>query len=151
VSSTSSKTGAAYDHGCRQPVAPALDRGHDDLEVRAENPADYIQIINKLATFLGRSPDTATFEDLRRFQLHVVASGVGTAAINRHVSALRFFFRVTLKRYAIVEPAQARHLLATGRFVGGMAGPTGLFGRDLICQGVLTPPSIAPSPSARRS
>jgi hypothetical protein len=30
----------------------------------------------------------------------VVASGVGTAAINRHVSALRFFFRITLKRYA---------------------------------------------------
>jgi hypothetical protein len=39
----------------------------------------------------------------------VVASGVGTAAINRHVSALRFFFRVTLKRYAVVEHTHFIH------------------------------------------
>jgi integrase/recombinase XerD len=74
-----------------------------------ETQQNYVQIIKKLAAFLGRSPDTATFEDLRRFQLHVVASGVGAAAINRHVSALRFFFRVTLKRYAIVEHTHFIH------------------------------------------
>jgi site-specific recombinase XerD len=74
-----------------------------------ETQQDYVQIIKKLAAFLGRSPDTATFEDLRRFQLHVVASGVGAAAINRHLSALRFFFRVTLKRYAIVEHTHFIH------------------------------------------
>src|SRR6266404_5839433 len=87
-------------------MSPLRRRMIEDMTIRKlgrKTQQDYVQIIKKLAAFLGRSPDTATFEDLRRFQLHVVASGVGAAAINRHVSALRFFFRVKLKRYAIVE------------------------------------------------
>jgi integrase/recombinase XerD len=51
------------------------------------------------AAFLGRSPDTASFEDVRRYQLHRAASGVGTPTINQTVSTLRFFFRVTLRRH----------------------------------------------------
>src|SRR4029453_5764843 len=84
-------------------MSPLRPRMIEDMTIRKlgrKTQQDYIQIIKKLAAFLGRSPAPATFEDLRRFQLHVVASGVGTAAINRHVSALRFFFRITLKRYA---------------------------------------------------
>ena len=80
-------------------MSPLRRRMIEDMTIRKlgrKTQQNYIQIIKKLAAFLGRSPDTATFEDLRRFQLHVVASGVGAAAINRHVSALRFFFRVTL-------------------------------------------------------
>src|SRR5258708_121068 len=93
-------------------MSPLRRRMIEDMTIRKlgrKTQQDYIQIIKKLAAFLGRSPDTATFEDLRRFQLHVVASGVGAAAINRHVSALRFFFRVTLKRYAIVEHTHFIH------------------------------------------
>jgi site-specific recombinase XerD len=93
-------------------MSPLRRRMIEDMTIRKlgrKTQQDYIQIIKKLAAFLGRSPDTATFEDLRRFQLHVVTSGVGTAAINRHVSALRFFFRVTLKRYAIVEHTHFIH------------------------------------------
>ena len=93
-------------------MSPLRRRMIEDMAIRKlarKTQQDYIQIIKKLAAFLGRSPDTATFEDLRRFQLHVVASGVGTAAINRHLSALRFFFRVTLKRYAIVEHTHFIH------------------------------------------
>ncbi|WP_247392897.1 site-specific integrase [Bradyrhizobium sp. 35] len=56
-----------------------------------------------MAAFLGRSPNKASFEDVRRFQLHVAQSGVGTGALNATVAALRFFFRVTLKRSAIIE------------------------------------------------
>src|SRR6266568_1536764 len=81
-------------------MSPLRRRMIEDMTIRKlgrKTQQNYIQIIKKLAAFLARSPDTATFEDLRRFQLHVVASGVGAAAINRHVSALRFFFRVTLK------------------------------------------------------
>jgi hypothetical protein len=48
-------------------------------------------------------PDKASFEDVRRFQLHVAQSGVGTGALNATVAALRFFFRVTLRRSAIIE------------------------------------------------
>jgi site-specific recombinase XerD len=87
-------------------MSPLRRRMIEDMTVRrlaSKTQKDYIQIIKNLTAFLGRSPDTATFEDIRRFQLHVAASGVGAGAINRHVSALRFFFRVTLKRYAIVE------------------------------------------------
>src|SRR5207247_10170857 len=87
-------------------MSPLRRRMIEDMTIRKlgrKTQQNYIQIIKKLAAFLARSPDTATFEDLRRFQLHVVASGVGAAAINRHVSALRFFFRVTRKRYAIFE------------------------------------------------
>jgi integrase/recombinase XerD len=87
-------------------LSPLRRRMIEDMTIRRLAPKtqkDYIQIIKNLAVFLGRSPDTASFEDIRRFQLHVAASGVGTGAVNRHVSALRFFFRVTLKRYAIVE------------------------------------------------
>lgn len=43
-------------------------------------------------------PDTATAEDIRRFQLHQHESGIGPATINGAVSALRFLFLVTLKR-----------------------------------------------------
>ena len=56
-----------------------------------------------MAAFLGRSPDTASFEDVRRFQLHLATSGAGTPTLNQTVAALRFFFRVTLKRSAIIE------------------------------------------------
>src|SRR6266581_3789533 len=93
-------------------MSPLRRRMIEDMTIRKlgrKTQQNYIQIIKKLAAFLARSPDTATFEDLRRFQLHVVASGVGAAAINRHVSALRFFFRVTLKRYAIVEHTHFIH------------------------------------------
>src|SRR3984893_12998631 len=84
----------------------------EDMSMRRLAPKtqkDYIQIIRNLAVFLGRSPDSASFEDIRHFQLHVAASGVGAGAINRNVSALRFFFRVTLKRYAIVEHTHFIH------------------------------------------
>ena len=63
----------------------------------------YIRTIKNLAAFLGRSPGTASFEDIRRFQLHLATRGTSTPMRNQTVAALRFFFRVTLKRYAIVE------------------------------------------------
>ncbi len=51
-----------------------------------------------MAAFIGRSPDTATAEDLRRFQLHQTQSGVQPPSINSAVAALRFFFTETLDR-----------------------------------------------------
>jgi integrase/recombinase XerD len=93
-------------------ISPLRRRMIEDMSMRRLAPKtqkDYIQIIRNLAGFLGRSPDRASFEDIRRFQLHVAASGVGAGAINRNVSALRFFFRVTLKRHAIVEHTHLIH------------------------------------------
>ena len=55
--------------------------------------------------FLGGSPDTATSEDLRLFQLHMTRSHFGAPSINCAIVALRFFFKVTLER-----PDLVRHL-----------------------------------------
>jgi site-specific recombinase XerD len=64
---------------------------------------DYVQRVKNFAAFLGRSPDMATFEDVRRHQLQLAASGVGVATLNQTVSTLRLFFKVTLRRHDIVE------------------------------------------------
>src|SRR5499427_1024571 len=64
----------------------------------AKTQHDYVQRVKDFAVFLGRSPDKASKEDVRRFQLHLSESGAHTPKINATVSALRFFFDVTLDR-----------------------------------------------------
>jgi integrase/recombinase XerD len=66
--------------------------------LREETQRDYIRFVRSFAAFVGRPPDTATAEDLRRFQVHQVESGVQPPTINCSVSALRFFFTVTIDR-----------------------------------------------------
>ncbi len=58
----------------------------------------YIRIVAGFAAFLGRSPDTATAEDVRRFQVHQSDRGMHAPAVNSAVAALRFFFTTTLDR-----------------------------------------------------
>jgi integrase/recombinase XerD len=64
---------------------------------------DYIRHVKGLTSFLGRSPDTATAEDLRRYQLHLTESGVRPPSVNGAVSALRFFFSTTLDRPEVTK------------------------------------------------
>ena len=59
---------------------------------------DYIRHVRSFAAFLGRPPDTATIEDLRRFQIDQHKRAISPATINGAVSALRFLFGITLKR-----------------------------------------------------
>jgi len=59
---------------------------------------DYIRHVRSFAAFLGRPPDTATIEDLRRFQIDQHERAISPATINGAVSALRFLFGITLKR-----------------------------------------------------
>jgi integrase/recombinase XerD len=95
-----------------QAVSPLRRRMIEDMTIRKFAPKtqhDYVQRVKNFAAFLGRSPDTATFEDVRRYQLHLTASGVGVASLNQTVSTLRFFFRVTLKRHDIVEHTHFIH------------------------------------------
>jgi integrase/recombinase XerD len=66
--------------------------------LRSDTQRDYIRFVRSFAAFLGRSPDTAQAEDIRRFQVHQRESGVQPPTINCSVSALRFFFTVTLDR-----------------------------------------------------
>jgi len=60
--------------------------------------------VRTFAAFLGRSPDTATSEDLRRYQLHMAQQQVSPWTINSAIAALRFFFTVTLERPDLVRP-----------------------------------------------
>jgi site-specific recombinase XerD len=87
-------------------ISPLRRRMIEDMTIRQFAPKtqhDYLQRVKNFAVFVGRSPDTASFEDVRRYQLHLAANGAGTPILNHTVAALRFFFRVTLKRHEIVE------------------------------------------------
>jgi integrase/recombinase XerD len=87
-------------------MSPLRRRMIEDMTIRKFAPKtqhDYVQRVKNFAAFLGRSPDTATFDDVRRYQLHLATSGVGVASLNQTVSTLRFFFRVTLRRHDIVQ------------------------------------------------
>ena len=67
----------------------------DDMEMRRfsrETQRNYLRDIGRFATFLRRSPDTATAEDIRRFQIAQLDAGVPVPTMNSIVSALRFFF-----------------------------------------------------------
>ena len=82
-------------------VSPLRRRMIEDMTIRklrAKTQHDYVQRVKDFATFLGRSPASASKEDVRRYQLHLASSGAHTPKINSTVSALRFFFDVTLNR-----------------------------------------------------
>jgi integrase/recombinase XerD len=84
-----------------RPVSALRQRMLEDMAMRglrSSTQRDYIRVVRSFAAFLKRSPDTATAEDVRRFQVHQHESGVQAPTINGSVSALRFFFTMTLDR-----------------------------------------------------
>jgi integrase/recombinase XerD len=84
-----------------QPMSPLRQRMLEDMATRGlrqDTQRDYIRFVRSFAEFLRRPPDTATAEDIRRFQVHQAETGVQPQSINCSVSALRFFFTVTLDR-----------------------------------------------------
>jgi integrase/recombinase XerD len=89
-------------------IGPLRRRMIEDMTIRKFAPKtqhDYVQRVKDFAAFLGRSPDKAKSEEVRGFRLHLASNGAGTPKINSTVSALRFFFKVTLDR-----PDLANHL-----------------------------------------
>ena len=87
------------------PIGLLRQRMLQDMKLRglgAHTQQDYIRHVRSFAAFLGRPPDIANAEDLRRFQLDQHRRAVGPATINAAASALRFLFTMTLKRPEIV-------------------------------------------------
>ena len=87
-------------------ISPLRQRVIEDMTARhfAEKvQKDYIRYVKNFTAFLGRSPETATSEDLRLFQLHMTRNHVSPASINCAIVALRFFFKVTLERDDLVR------------------------------------------------
>jgi site-specific recombinase XerD len=87
-------------------ISPLRQRLIDDMNMRRfsrETQRNYVRDVGRFATFLGRPPDTATAEDLRRFQVEQREAGVPVPTMNSIVSALRFFFTHTVDRPDLVR------------------------------------------------
>lgn len=89
----------------------------EDMEIRRFSPAtqrNYLRDVGRFAKFLGRSPDTASADEVRRFQLAQRDSETPVPTMNSIVSALRFFFTITVDRpelaRKLVRAKQPRHL-----------------------------------------
>lgn len=88
-----------------QTISPLRQRMIDDMAMRKLNPKTqeaYLRAVVKLTRFLGRSPDSASADDLRQFQLQLATDGVSNKTINATITALRFFFQVTLDDYQVM-------------------------------------------------
>lgn len=82
-------------------VSPLRQRMIEDMTIRqfgAHTQRDYVRQVREFTAFLGRSPDSAEPEDLRRYQLHLASLGASYSRMNQACTALRFFFHVTLGR-----------------------------------------------------
>jgi integrase/recombinase XerD len=79
-------------------ISPLRQRMLDDLRMRKLNPktqSAYIRAVRNFTKYLGRSPDTATVDDLRNYQLH--DAGTSPMSLNAAIIGLKFFFDVTLR------------------------------------------------------
>ncbi|HEX2338674.1 MAG TPA: tyrosine-type recombinase/integrase [Hyphomicrobiaceae bacterium] len=112
-------------------VSPLRRRMIEDMNSRklgTHTQKSHIYSCKRFAAFLKRSPDTATFEDIRLFQLHLAETGMSICNRNRIMTGVRFLFRVTLRRLdlaaeiyhlrepqkipLVISPDEAKRLLA---------------------------------------
>ena len=85
-------------------ISPLRRRLIEDMTIRRLSPKTHYQYIRKkFADFLGRSADKATVEDVHRYQLWLASIGASVGTANVSATALRFFFKVTLKRHDLAE------------------------------------------------
>lgn len=86
-------------------ISPLQARMIEDMTARglqAKTQTAHIRSCRRFARWLGRSPDTATPEDVRLFQLHLAACGAGTSTRNMIMTGVKFLFRTTLRRHDLV-------------------------------------------------
>ena len=87
-------------------ISPLRQRLIDDMAIRRLGPKtqhEYIRRVKGFADFLGRFPAKATAEDVHRYQLRLASIGATVSTVNATASALRFFFKVTLKRSDLAD------------------------------------------------
>ena len=87
-------------------ISPLRRRMIDDITIRTLGPktqAGYIRGVKNFAAFLGQSLDRASVEVIRRYQLSLASSGLGIPSVNAAMTALRFFFKVTLRRGDVTD------------------------------------------------
>ncbi len=85
----------------QKPISPLRQRMTDDMTLRKlgdKTQSAYLRAVRGLALYLHRSPDTATAEELRLYQLSLVGRGVSAITLNATITGLKFFFEITLGR-----------------------------------------------------
>lgn len=96
-----------------QAVSPLRQRFLDDMRMRKLSPktqSAYLRAVIQLNVWLGRSPDTASAEDLRRYQLHLVDRGISPISLNAAITGLKFFFETTIDRAELMNKMQPVHV-----------------------------------------
>ena len=97
----------------QKPISKLRQRMIEDMRMRKfgeKTQIDYVRAVRKFAQYLGRSPNTASVEDLRNYQLHLVDNGTSPASLNSSISGIKFFFNITLDRPELVAKLQPVHL-----------------------------------------
>ena len=92
-----------------QTISELHQRMLDDMRMRKLAPktqSHYIRAVRQFAGFLGRAPDTASVEDLRRYQLHLVDHGISPISLNAAITGLKFFYEVTLEQAELMSRMQ---------------------------------------------
>jgi integrase/recombinase XerD len=92
-----------------QVITPLRQRMTDDMRLRKlcdKTQTHYLRAVRQFAKYLGRSPDTASVEDLRNYQLHLVDHGISPCSLNAAITGLKFFFDVTLDRPELMAKMQ---------------------------------------------
>ncbi|MGF6472727.1 site-specific integrase [Paraburkholderia youngii] len=90
-------------------VSPLRQRMIDDMRMRQLSPKTQyacLRVVREFARFLHRSPDTASAEDLRRYQLHLVDHGTSPVSLNAAITGLKFFFEITLRQPELMARMQ---------------------------------------------
>jgi len=96
-----------------QTITPLRQRMIDDMRMRKLSPktqASYIRVVKRFAGFLGRSPDTASVEDLRSYQLYLVDHGISPISLNAALTGLKFLFATTLDHPELLTKTHAVHV-----------------------------------------
>ena len=135
-------------------ISPLRRHMIEDMTIRqlgAKTQAGWIRAVRNSGEFLGHSSDRATIEDIRRYQLSLASSGLGVPSVNAAMTALRFFFKVTLRRGGVTEdivfareprrlpvvlsPEEVARLLAAASGVKHKAALSIAYGTGLLANG----------------
>jgi site-specific recombinase XerD len=129
----------------KEVVSPLRQRMIEDMNARklgAHSQRSHIQSCKRFAAFLKRSPDTATPDDIRRFQLHLIESGVSIGNRNRIMTGVKFLVRVTLRRldlaaeiYHLREPQKIPQVISPDETRRLLAVATSLKARVMLSLG----------------
>ena len=94
-------------------ISPLRQRMIEDMRMRKfgeKTQYQYVRAVRQFAKYLGRSPETASVEELRNYQLHLVDHGTSPASLNAAICGLKFFFGITLDRPEAMAKMKPVHL-----------------------------------------